>query len=156
MSIQKAIYNQGLFVASTVPQALAIGAHNILTITGGPVWIVGFYCYANAATGAASTMALAVCGVNMQNAAVACNLLIGELAIWPLEVAAGSVIIPNVAAGPMPTLGAGGNNLVAGVVAAPGSAGGDNLVLTIGAANMVGVNSWHAVYYKLSAASLIA
>lgn len=155
MSFDKAILQQGLHVASTLPQALAIGAHNILTITGGPVLVKGFFCYANAATGAGSSMALAICGVNMQNAAVVCNLLIGEMAVWPLEVAVGSVIIPNIAAGPMPTL-AGALAGSFGVVAAPGSAGGDNFVMTIAAANMVGVNSWHAVYYKLSPASLIA
>lgn len=154
-SAVNAVLQQSLHVASTVPQALAQAAHNILTIIGGPVWIKGIFCYANAATGAASTMAIAVCGVNMQTAAVACNLLIGELAIWPLEVAGGAVIIPNVAAGPMPTL-AGALLGSTGVLAAPGGAGGDIIVLTIAAADMVGVNSWHVVYYKLSPASLIA
>lgn len=128
--------------------------HTLFTIVGGPVWIKGLIAYANVATGAASTFAITCCGVAMQNAAVVCNLLIGEMAIWPLQTGAGFIIIPNVAASAMPTIAAGvaGNT---GVVASPGAAGGSTIGLTVGAADMVGAATWYVIYYAIDPAAAI-
>lgn len=138
-----------------VGAALAIAATNIFTLSGGPVLIEAFFMHAEAAMGAASSFQCTACGVVMENAAVVCNQLIGEVAIWPLTTGAGNVIVPNIAAGPLPPLA----SELLGVdklLVAPGAAAGDNFVMTVAAvicpANTV---AFYVVYRKLRPQSLI-
>ncbi len=136
--------------------ALQIAAVNIFTLTGGPILIKSFFALAENAIGAASTFQVTACGVVMENAAVACNLLVGEMALWPLTTGAGNVIVPNIAAGPYPPLA---SNLlgVQQLLVAPGSAGGDNFVLTVGAA-ICPANTvvFYCEYRKLRPESLLS
>ncbi|KKK78732.1 hypothetical protein LCGC14_2840630, partial [marine sediment metagenome] len=136
--------------------ALQIAAVNIFTLSGGPILIEGFFALAENAIGAASTYQVTACGVVMENAAVACNLLVGEMALWPLTgVAGGDVIVPNIAAGPYPPLA---SNLLGmqQLLLAPGSAGGDNFVLTVGAA-ITPANTvvFYCLYRKMRPESLL-
>jgi len=112
--------------------------------------------HAEAAMGAASSFQVTACGVVMENAAVVCNLLIGEMAVWPLTTGAGNVIVPNIAASPNPPLASellGVNKLLV----APGAAAGNNFVCTVAAvicpANTV---AFYCVYRKLRPQSLIS
>lgn len=139
-----------------VGAALPIAATNIFTLSGGPVLIIGFFMHAEAAMGAASSFQVTACGVVMENAAVVCNLLVGEMAVWPLTGGAGNVIVPNIAASPYPPLA----SELLGVdklLLAPGAAAGNNFVCTVAAvicpANTV---AFYCIYYKLRPQSLIA
>ena len=153
-----AIHNQGLHVAYRPPgAALGIAAHNIFQLVGGPAYVKGFFMYANLAMGAASSWTLAICGVVAENggAAVA-NLLIGEMAVWPLHgAAAGDVMVPNVANAPYPPLASEILGMSGGILISPGSAGGDIFVMTTAAGPSVGATSAFVLYYKMRPQTLI-
>lgn len=151
------ILNQSLQVAYRPPEgALTMAASpiDIFQLVGGPAYVTAFFAYADVATAAASTLQVTACGVNLEDAAVACNLLIGEMAVWPLFDVATAVIIPNVASTPCPTietaiLGMGG------IMISENSAGGDLFELTVGNADTVGAMSFFVVYYKMRPETLI-
>jgi len=150
------ILQQSLHVAYRPPEAgLTIAAHNLFVLSGGPALVLAFFAYADTATAGASTLQVTACGVNLENAAVACNLLIGEMAMWPLQPAALSIIIPNVASTPCPTLATQIQGQQ-GLLMSPGSVAGDFFVLTVGAAIAAGFLSFFCVYYKLRPETLIA
>lgn len=130
--------------------AIAIGAHNIFQVVGGPVWLTSLIAYANEATGAASSFQITACGVVLENAAVVCNLLVGEMAVWPLVGGAGNIIVPNVANTPYMPLASVLLGMVGGAMLSPGSAGGDMFVLTVGAADTVGATSFHLRFKRMS------
>lgn len=152
--VQEIYQHQEMYVSRPPEAAIVQGAHNIFQVIGGPVWLKAFIAYANAATGAASSFQVTACGVALEQAAVVCNLLIGEMAVWPLAAAVGSVIVPNVANTPYPTLASAllGNT---GIMLSPGSAGGDVFVLTVGAADTVGATSFHLRFKRMTAISNI-
>ena len=136
--------------------ALQIAAVNIFTLSGGPVLIEAFFALAENAIGAASTYQVTACGVVMENAAVACNLLVGEMAVWPLTTGAGNVIVPNLAASPYPPVA---SELlgVQQLMVAPGAAAGDNFVLTVGAAiTPANTVAFYCLYRKLRPESLLS
>lgn len=118
---------------------------NLFTIVNGPVWVKGLFAHVTVlAENSGFTGAITVNGVNAQNAAVVLDSTLNDIIMWPLEATGGSVIIPNVAANPMPTLGAGGNNFSGGQVSGPG-----NIALTING-NLVSTLVFYLVYYRLS------
>jgi len=117
---------------------------NLFTIVGGPVWIKGLFAHVTVALeNSGFTGAITVCGVAMQTGAVVLNSSLNDIIMWPLEATAGSVIIPNVAANPMPTLGAVVNNFIGGQLAGPG-----NIALTING-NLVSTLVFYVVYYRM-------
>ena len=98
----------------------------LFTITGGPLWVIGLFAHVTVLGETSGfTGAIAISGVQAQNAAVVLNSTLNDIIMWPLEATAGSVIIPNFAATPMPTIGAGTNAFAAGQIAQAG-----NIVLT--------------------------
>ena len=149
------ILQQSLHVAYRPPEAAITAApHNIFVLSGGPALVLAFFAYADTATGAASTFAVQALGVQLQNAALACNMPVGTMSMWPLHAAALAVIVPNVASTPCPTLATEIQGLQ-GVLLSPGSAAGDFFILTIGLLT-VGFTSFFVVYYKLRPETLIA
>ena len=152
------ILSQSLQMAYRPPEAaLGIAAHNIFLLTGGPAWVKGFLAYADTATGAASTFQVSACGVIMENAAVVCNLLIGEMAVWPLHGAnVADVIVPNVAVAPYPPLASELLGMAGGIMISPGAAAGDLFILTVGAAIAAGFTSFFVYYYKMRPETLIS
>ena len=154
------IFTQGLHTAYRPPGAAltiaAGGAHNLFQLVGGPAYVKGFFMYCDVAMAAASSFQLAICGVNAENATVVCNLAIGEMAVWPLQAAALSIIIPNVASTPYPPLATEIQGESGGILISPGSAGGDIFVMTLTAvdcpANTV---SFFVIYYKMRPQTLI-
>ncbi len=151
------ILNQSLHIAFRPPgAALPIAATNIFTLTGGPAYVKGFFMYCNLAMGAASSFQLTVCGVVWENAAVVCNQLIGEMAVWPLAGGAGNVIIPNVANAPYPPLATVLLGMTGGALISPGAAAGDDFAMTV-AAVICPINtvSFFCLYYKMAPETLI-
>ena len=153
-----AILGQSLHTAYRPPEAaIANGAHNWFQLVGGPAYVKGFFIYGDAPTGAAVTWQLSICGVIAENggAAVA-NLLIGEMAVWPLHgAAAGDVMVPNVANAPYPPLASEILGMSGGILISPGSAGGDIFVMTTAAGPSVGATSAFVLYYKMRPQTLI-
>ncbi len=155
------ILNQSLHVAVRPPTVAAMGiaAHNIFTLSGGPAFVRGFFMYANVAMGAASSWQLTICGVIAENggAAVA-NLLVGEMAIWPLHgAAAADVTVPNVANAPYPPIATQILGLNNGILISPGSAAGDIFVMTVGAVICPAATvSFYVLYHKMLPQTLIA
>ena len=118
---------------------------NLFTIVGGPVWIKGLFAHVTVlAENSGFTGAITINGVAAQTAAVVLDSTLNDIIMWPLEATGGSVIIPNVASNPMPTLGAVGNNFVGGQVSGPG-----NIALTING-NLVSTLVFYVVYYRLN------
>lgn len=118
---------------------------NLFTITGGPIWIIGLFAHVTVlAENSGFTGAITISGVNAQNAAVVLDSTLNDIIMWPIEATGGSVIIPNVAANPMPTLGAGGNNFTAGQIAQAG-----NIALTING-DLVSTLVFYVVFKRLS------
>jgi len=118
---------------------------NLFTIVGGPVWIRGLFAHVTVlAENSGNTGAITICGVGAQTAAVILDSTLNDIIMWPLEATGGSVIIPNVASNPMPSLGAVGNNFVGGQVAGPG-----NIALTVNG-DLVSTLIFYIVYYRLN------
>jgi len=139
-------------VAIRPAEIYLLAAYNpgsLFTIVGGPVWIKGLFAHAITAENSGNTVAIAICGVNMQNAAVVADSLIGDIIMWPLGAAATQVIIPNLAIQPMPTLASEIIGQSGGQLAGIGSAGGDNIALTVGG-NLVSQLVFYVLYYRLN------
>jgi hypothetical protein len=151
------IYHQSLQVAYRPPgAALGIAAHNIFQLTGGPAYVKGFFAYCNVTMAAASTFQVSACGVVLENAAVVCNLVVGEMAVWPLAGGAGNVIIPNVSNTPYPPLATTLLGMTGGILLSPGSAAGDLFILTVGAVICpINTVSFYVIYYKMAPETLI-
>ena len=148
------LVNHGLFVAYRPPEVylLANSPEDLFQIVGGPVWIKGLFQHCITAQTNASTCGMAVNGINMQNAVLNINTVIGGIIIYPLNAAAGSIIIPNVLVNPLPTL-AGFLIGSEGQVAGPGGAI-EEIVQTI-SANLDGSIATYVLYYKMAPESLI-
>lgn len=131
-----------IYLAANSPQ-------NLFTIIGGPVWIKGLFAHALTVENSGNTTAIAICGVNMQTAPVVADSLVGDIIMWPLGVAGTQVIIPNLAIQPMPTLATEIIGQSGGQVAGIGSAGGNNIVQTIGG-NLVSQLVFYVVYYRMN------
>jgi len=117
---------------------------DLFTIVGGPVWIKGLLAHATVlGETSTNTGAITICGVAAQTAALNLDSTLNDIIMWPLEATGGSVIIPNVASNPMPTLGAVGNNFVGGQVAGPGA-----IALTVGG-NLTSTLVFYVLYYRL-------
>lgn len=153
------ILTQSQHVAYRPPGlALGIAAHNIFQLVGGPAYVHGFFMYANLAFGAACTWQLTICGVIAENGGAAlANLLIGEMAVWPLHgAAAADVMVPNVANTPYPPIASQVLGLNNGIMISPGSAGGDLFVMTVGGAICpANAASFFVIYHKMSPQTLI-
>jgi len=138
-------------VVKRPPQVYPIGADNLFTIVGGPVYIQGLFFYADEAidnAGAGTTMVVQICGVAADSAApTAIATAIGGVCIWPLNA---TVPVPNLAMNIMPTAAG-----VFSVVASPGSAGGDNITVTVATASTVGMCSWYVLYFRMEPAAEI-
>ena len=118
---------------------------DLFDIVGGPVWIKGLFAHVTVlAENSGFTGLITINLVNAQTAAVVLNSTLNDIIMWPLEATAGSVIIPNVAANPMPTLGAVTNNFIGGQVAGPGA-----IALTING-NLVSTLVFYVLYYRLN------
>lgn len=117
---------------------------NLFTVVGGPVWIRGLFAHVTVlAENSGFTGAITINGVAAQNAAVVLDSTLNDIIMWPCEATGGSIIIPNVATNPMPTLGAAGNNFM-GTVTSPG-----NIALTING-NLVSTLVFYVVYYRMN------
>ena len=154
------IYNQGLHVAYRPPGAAltiaAGGAHNLFQLVGGPAYVKGFFMYCDVTMAAASSFQLDICGVAAENATVVCNLVIGEMAVWPLQAAALSIIIPNVSNTPYPTLATEIQGESGGILISPGAAGGDLFIMTLTAVDCPALSvSFFVLYYKMGPSTLI-
>ena len=117
---------------------------NLFTVVGGPVWIKGLFAHVTVlAENSGFTGAITINGVNAQNAAVVLDSTLNDIIVWPLDATATAVIIPNVAANPMPTLAAAllGNT---GTVTGPG-----DIALTING-DLVSTLVFYMVYYRMS------
>jgi len=147
----KQIWMDRCAVAYRPPEDYAIGAHNLFTIIGGAVWIKALFCRFTAAEAATSTFAIAVSGVNMQNAAVNCDGAINSIATWPLGAAAGQVIVPALLSQPPFSLA----NALLGQVGQGQISSVGNIVLTIATALTDGLPEFSVVYQRMTPASQI-
>ena len=149
---------QSLHCAYRPPEILGVAAHDLFTLSGGPAWVKSFIMYADVATGQAAQWNLTICGVIAENggAAVA-NLLIGEMAVWPLHGDnAADVAVPNIANTPYYPLASQLLGMQGGILIAPGGAGGNVFVMDVTVLAALGAHSCFVQYYKMRPETLIA
>lgn len=99
----KAILNSQNLVAHSAPNTYAAGAHNILTIVNGPVWIRALVERNVTAMAGATTTTIAVAGVGVDAGALAIGAAaINTMVVSPLDAAVAK--IAPAAAVQMPSL----------------------------------------------------
>ena len=139
-------------VAFRPAAAIAATPTNLFTVVGGAVKVTALVVRFAQPITTAVTWLVTVCGVPWATALFAAIGAVGEVVVWSLDV--GAAIIAPTATAPIPSiLGAAFN--VNGQIVSPGSAAGDNFVLTYGVALIDGDTEWSVEYYRLSPAANI-
>jgi len=142
----------GRQVAFRPTAAIVATPTNLFTVVGGAVKVTALVAHIVTAITTAVTWHIVACGVPLDTALFAAIGAVGENVVWPLDV--GAALIVPAAVSPVPSiLGAAFN--VNGVVVTPGSAAGDNFVLTYGAALIDGTVAFSVEYYRLNPAAQI-
>lgn len=134
----------------SAPATYGAGAQNILTITGGPVWIKAIAEWNVTAMGGATTTTIAVATVGVDVGAVAIGAAAQDtFVVSPLDAAVAK-IAPALAV-QMPSLLGFATNV--GIISGPG-----NITVTFAGAAMGAAERYSliVVYKKLSPAALIA
>lgn len=134
-----------LDVAYTAPQIWAVGTPTVFTIAGGPVWIKALFARCVQINTIAATFAVTICGIAMQNAAVAINGAANSLIVWPLGAAVTQVIIPALLAQPVPTLA----TEIIGQTGQMASVGAVVLTVAGGVGNPDGTIEFYLVYQRM-------
>lgn len=131
-----------LSVVRRPPQVYAPnGAFNLFNITGGPVWILGFFFFADEATGIAATMAVTVSGGAIDGGAAVIQSAAGTFCVWTLGAVAATA---NLANAPMPALAA-RPLMDAGILSIPGV-----IQTTVAAGPITGLHTFYVVFYRMA------
>jgi hypothetical protein len=135
-------------VVESAPATYAAGAHNILVISGGPVWIKALLEYNVTAIAGATTTTIAVSGVGVDAGALSIAGAVNTMVVSPLDVAVAK--IAAAAAVQMPSLLGFATNV--GFVAQPG-----NIAVTFAGVAMGAAERYKliCVYQKLTPQSII-
>lgn len=140
------VWKDHQFVAYRPAANYQIAPATIFTIVGGPVWIKALFCRFTAAQTAASTFAVTICAIAMQNAAVNMIGAINTIGTIPLGAAAGQVIVPALLSQPPYSLA----NVLLGQAGQGQISSVGNIVLTVGGAITDGLPEWCCVYSKMA------
>jgi hypothetical protein len=143
------IYNARLCVVRSAPATYAAGAHNVLVITGGPVWIQFVVEQNVTAMAGATTTTIAVSGVGIDAGAVAIGAAaINTMVVSPLDVAVAKIA---------PALGVQMPSLLGFATNVGFVAGVGNIAVTFAGVAMGAAERYSLIvgYYKLLPQSLI-